>query len=220
MDTPISTEHHRIALGHRNRSRNNMRASLQFGNVPWPRLDVRVALTLPSQRSRPPGRRCRGRRGQAVHTRPCASERSPGSGRRGKGLKEQKPGIQRPHWPRAPPQGPACHGARPGRSLTEKKKCSGTSFPKKARGHSMCSTMVGGGWRLAVGGSWRLAVGNWRLVAVGGGWRRLVVGDWWLVAVGSGWQLVVGRRWRLAAVGGWRLVGVGGWRLVVPWGGP
>ena len=52
----------------------------------------------------------------------------------------------------------------------KKKQCSGTSFPQKARGHSMCSTMVGGGWRLAVG--------NWRLVAVGGGWRRLVVGDW------------------------------------------
>ena len=85
-----------------------------------------------------------------------------------------------------------------GRSLTEKKKnCSRTSFPKKARGHSMCSTMVGGGWWLAVGGGWRLAVGNWRLVAVGGGWR-----------------LAVGRRWRLAAVGGWRLVAVGGWRLV------
>ena len=47
----------------------------------------------------------------------------------------------------------------------------------------MCSTMVGGGWRLAVGGGWRLAVGNWRLVAVGGGWRWLVVGDRWLVAV-------------------------------------
>ena len=108
----------------------------------------------------------------------------------------------------------------PGRSLTEKKKCSGTSFPKKARGHSMCSTMVGGGWRLAVGGGWRLAVGNWRLVAVGGGWRRLVVGDWWLVAVGSGWQLAVGRRWRLAAVGGgwWRLAVDGSWRLAV--GGP
>ena len=74
-----------------------------------------------------------------------------------------------------------------------KKKCCGTSFPKKARGHSMCSTMVGGGWRW--GGGWRLAVGNWRLVAVGGGW--------WL-AVG----------------GGWRLMGVGGWRLVVPWVGP
>ena len=66
-----------------------------------------------------------------------------------------------------------------GRSLTEKKKRSGTSFPKKARGHSMCSTMVGDGWRLAVGGGWRLAVGNWRLVAVGGSW-------WWLAAVG-GW---------------------------------
>ena len=104
------------------------------------------------------------------------------------------------------------------RSLTGKKrgkkKCSGTSFPKKACGHSMCSTMVGGVWRLAVGGGWQLAVGNWRLVAVGGGWRRLVVGDWWLVAVGSGWQLAVGRCWRLAVVGGWRLVAVGGWRLV------
>ena len=93
----------------------------------------------------------------------------------------------------------------------KEKKCSGTSFPKKARGHSMCSTMVSGGWRLAVGGSWRLAVGNWRLVAVGGGWRRLVVGDWWLVEVGSGWQLAVDRRWWLAAVGG-------GWWLAV--GGP
>ena len=39
----------------------------------------------------------------------------------------------------------------------KKKKCSRTSFPKKARGHSMCSTMVGGGWRLAVGG-WRSLV--------------------------------------------------------------
>ena len=110
-------------------------------------------------------------------------------------------------------------------------------FPKKARGHSMCSTMVGGSRRLAVGGGWRLAVGNWRLVAVGGGWRRLVAGGWWLEAVGSGWQLAVGRRWRLVAVGGgwwlavgggwwlavgggWQLMGVGGWRLVVPWGGP
>ena len=43
-----------------------------------------------------------------------------------------------------------------------KKKYSGTSFPKKARGHSMCSAMV-----MAVGGWWRLAVGGWRL-AVGG----------------------------------------------------
>ena len=88
-------------------------------------------------------------------------------------------------------------------------------FPKKARGHSMCSTMVGGSWRLAVGGGWRLAVGNWRLVAVGGGWRRLLAGGWWLEAVGSGWQLAVGRRWRLAAVGGWRLVVGGWWRLAV-----
>ena len=68
--------------------------------------------------------------------------------------------------------------AATGRSLTGKKKCSVTQFPKKARGHSMCSTMVGGRWWLAVGGDWRLAVGNWRLVAVGGGWQRLVVGDW------------------------------------------
>ena len=95
----------------------------------------------------------------------------------------------------------------------EKKKM--FRFPKKARGHSMCSTMVGGSWRLAVGGSWRLVVGNWRLVAVGGGWRRLVAGGWWLEAVGSGWQLAVGRRWRLAAVGGWRLVVGGWWRLAV-----
>ena len=41
---------------------------------------------------------------------------------------------------------------------------------------TMCSTMVGGGWRLAVGGGWRLA-------AVGG-WRRLVVGGWRLVMDG------------------------------------
>ena len=72
----------------------------------------------------------------------------------------------------------------------------------------MCSTMVGGGWRLAVGGGWRLAVGNWRLVAVGGGWW-LVIGGWWRLAV------VGSRRWRLAAVGGWRLVVGGWWRLAV-----
>ena len=59
-----------------------------------------------------------------------------------------------------------------------KKKCSGTSFPQKARGHSMCSTMVGGGWRLA-------AVGGWRLVAVGG-WRLMGVGGWWLVVPWGG----------------------------------
>ena len=52
---------------------------------------------------------------------------------------------------------------RPGRSLTGKKKVlRHTVFPKKARGHSMCSTMVGGGRRLAVGGGW------WWLAAVGG----------------------------------------------------
>ena len=101
-------------------------------------------------------------------------------------------------------------------SLTGKKKKKKVfRFPKKARGHSMCSTMVGGSWRLAVGG-WRLAVGGgWQLVAVGGGWRRLVAGGWWLEAVGSGWQLAVGRRWQLAAVGGWRLVAGGWWRLAV-----
>ena len=67
-------------------------------------------------------------------------------------------------------------------------------FPKKARGHSMCSTMVGGSWRLAVGG--------WRLAAVGGGWQ-LATGGWWrLVGVGGGW-------WRLAVDGSWRLA-VGG----------
>ena len=80
----------------------------------------------------------------------------------------------------------------------------------------MFSTMVGGGWRLAVGGWRRLAVGSWQL-AVGGGWRRLVVGDWWLVVVGSGWHLAVGRRWRLAAGGWW--MAVGGWRLVAVGGG-
>ena len=79
----------------------------------------------------------------------------------------------------------------------EKKSVPLHSFPKKARRHSMCSTMVGGGWRLAVGGGWRLAVGNWRL-AVGGGWR-LAVGNWRL-AVGGGWRLAVGN-WRLVAVG-------------------
>ena len=64
----------------------------------------------------------------------------------------------------------------PGGSLTEeKKKCSRTTFPKKARGHSMCSTMVCGGWSP---------------LAVGGGWWRLVVGGWWLMGVG-GWRLVV-----------------------------
>ena len=60
--------------------------------------------------------------------------------------------------------------------LNGKKNCSGTSFPKKARGHSMCSTMVGGGWRLAVGGGWRLATGGW----------------WQLAVVGGGWWLVIG----------------------------
>ena len=75
--------------------------------------------------------------------------------------------------------------------LNQKKSVPLHSFPKKARGHTMC-------WRLAVGG-WRLAVGDWQLVEVGGGWRRLVVGDWWLMVVGGWW---------LVAAGGWRLAGV------------
>ena len=88
------------------------------------------------------------------------------------------------------------------------------SVPKKARGHAMCSTMVGGGWRVAVGGWRQLAVGSWQL-AVGGGWWWLVVGGWWLV-VGGWWRLVVVGSWRLVAAGGWRgLVAVAGWRLVV-----
>ena len=167
-----------------------------------------------------------------------------GGGFAGHPLPTHPPGLPAPHptanggipflpapsmpsqTPHTPPQPQARHPVRPrrrpGRSLTEKKNVPLHSFPKKARGHSMCSTIVGGGWRLVVGGDWRLAVGNWRLVAVGGGWRRLV-------AVGSGWRLVVSRRWRLAAVGsgwrlavgsGWRLAVGGGWRLVVPWGGP
>ena len=50
-----------------------------------------------------------------------------------------------------------------GRSLTDgKKKCSRTSFPKKACGHSM---------RLAVGGWWRLVIS--------GGWWEWAVGGWW-----------------------------------------
>ena len=64
------------------------------------------------------------------------------------------------------------------------------SFPKKARGQTMC---------------WRWEVGGWRLVAVGGGWWWLLVGDWWLMAVGNGWRLAVGHRWWSAAVGGWWL---------------
>ena len=47
---------------------------------------------------------------------------------------------------------------------------------EKDRVQLICSTMVGGDWRLAVGGWRRLAVGGgWRL-AVGGG---LVGGGWW-----------------------------------------
>ena len=68
----------------------------------------------------------------------------------------------------------------------------------------MCSTMVGG--------DWRLAVGNWQLVALGGGWRRLMVGNWWQLVVVGSWRLVTAGGWRqLVAVGGWRLVAIGGW---------
>ena len=87
-----------------------------------------------------------------------------------------------------------CPHSEAGWSLMEKKSVPIHSFPKKARGHTMCR-------RWAVGG-WRLAVGDWRLVAVCGGWWQLVVGDWWLMVVGSGWRLAVGGRWRLVAVGG------------------
>ena len=110
-------------------------------------------------------------------------------------------------------------------SLTEKKE-KVFRFPKKACGHSMCSTMVGGSWRLAVGG-WQLATGGWwRLVGVGsgwwlavGGWRRLaVVGSWRWVAAGGWRRLVVGGWWRLVVGGWWRLACDGSWRLAV--GGP
>ena len=86
--------------------------------------------------------------------------------RRSTGVLDQK--LCAPQYPT--PQ-KAVGASQAGRSLTEKKKCSRTSFPKKARGHSMCSTMVGDSWRLA-------AVGG-RQLAVGGSW-------WWLAAVG-GW---------------------------------
>ena len=51
-----------------------------------------------------------------------------------------------------------------GRFLTEKKSVPLHSFPKNARGHTMCWRWAVGSWRLAVGGGW------WRLVVVGGGW--------------------------------------------------
>ena len=83
-----------------------------------------------------------------------------------------------------------------------KEKVLRNEHSQKSLRQSMCSTMVGGGWRLAVGG-WRLATGGrWRLVVVGGGWPWLAVGGWR--------RLVVGGRWRLAVGGGWRLVAVGG----------
>ena len=87
----------------------------------------------------------------------------------------------------------------PGRSLTEKKHCSGTwFFQKRPRVAHMFNH---GWWRLAVGGWWGLPVGGWRLV-VGGNWQ-LVMGGWWRLAAVDGWWLV--------AIGGWRLVAVGGW---------
>ena len=103
--------------------------------------------------------------------------------------------------------------ARQARGVLKMKKFLKGSFAKRPRA-VICSTMVGGDWRLAVGGDWRLAVGDWRLVAVGGGWRRLVVGDWWLVAVGNGWRLAAVGGWWLRAVGSWwRLVNGGSWSL-------
>ena len=104
----------------------------------------------------------------------------------------------------------------PGRSLTEKKKCSVAQFSQKSPralhvfNHGWWRLAVGG-WRLAVGGDWRLAVGHWRLVVVGGGWWLAVGGWWWLVVVGR-WRLVaVGGLRRLVAVGGWWGLAVGGW---------
>ena len=51
------------------------------------------------------------------------------------------------------------------------------SFPKKARGHTMC-------WRWVVGGSRPATGGWWRLVAFGGGGRLAVGGGWWLAVDG------------------------------------
>jgi hypothetical protein len=96
--------------------------------------------------------------------------------------------------------------------LNAKKKKKSRPEPgnfKRARGHSMCSTMVVavGGWRLAAVGGWQLATGGW--------WRLVVVGGGWWLAVGGWRQLAVVGSWRLVAAGGWRrLVAVGGWRLV------
>ena len=115
-----------------------------------------------------------------------------------------------------------------------KKKCSGTSFPKKSPqalhvlNHGWWQLAVGG-WQLATGGWWRLgvvgggwwlAVGGWRRLAVVGSWGLVAAGGWSPLAVGGGWWLAVGGGWLLAVGGGWQLMGVGGWRLAVPWGGP
>ena len=87
------------------------------------------------------------------------------------------------------------------------------SFPKKARGHTMCWRWVVGSWRLATGGWWRLVVvgGGWLWLAAAGGWGLVVDGSWQWLAVG-GWWLAVGGGWRLVAVGGW-------WRLWLAVGG-
>ena len=80
---------------------------------------------------------------------------------------------------------------------------------KRARGHSMCSTMVVAlcGRRLAAVGGWQLATGGW--------WRLVVFGGGWWLAVGGWRQLAVVGSWRLVAAGGWRrLVAGGWWRLV------
>ena len=99
--------------------------------------------------------------------------------------------------------------------LNGKKKVFRNQFSQKNRGHSMCSTMVGGCWLLAVGG-WQLATGGWwRLVVVGGGWW-LVIGGWWQLAVVGSWRLVAAGGWRRLVAGGWwRLVVGGWWRLAV-----
>ena len=120
----------------------------------------------------------------------------------------------------------------PNRAVLNAKKKKSRPEPgnfKRARGHSMCSTMVVavGGWRLAAVGGWQLATGGWwRLVVVGGGWwlavggwRQLAVVDSWRLVAAGGWrQLVAGGWWRLVVGGWWRLAVDGSWRLAV--GGP
>ena len=70
--------------------------------------------------------------------------------------------------------------------LNGEKKKKVFRFPKNARGHPMCSTMVGGIWRPAVGGGWWLAVGGGWWLAVGGGWQLMGAGGWRLVVPWGG----------------------------------